>query len=317
MRTAISVLAALGAAFLFGASSVLQQAAAEREAGAPMLRLALLRRLAHRRTWLVAVGLAAVSFGVQAVALAFGPLVLVQPVAATDLLFALPLLARRHRVRLGPVDWLGGALVVAGVGGFLAVSPPTEGRASPAVGDWVPVLVAVAAVVVVAARAALRARPAFRTGLLAGAAAAVFALVDALTKSVVGLLGAEGPAVLLHWEPYALGAAGLTGLLLGQSAFRSGSLLISLPIIDSLEPVGAVLIGTTVFAERLASSPFLLAGQALAGAVAVVGIVLLDRSPLLARLESSSPPPPPPSPPPPAPSQDEAAAPGQAGPPAG
>lgn len=284
MRTAISVLTAVAAAFLFGISSVLQQAEAAGVGDAPMLRLGLLRRLAHRRRWLGAVALGGVSFGVQAVALAFGPIVLVQPIAATDLLFALPFLARRHQRRLGATGWVGAGLVVAGIGAFLALAPPSAGQASPSLARWVPVLAAVAGLVGVVAPAALRARPALRTGILAGVAAAEFALVDALTKSVVEQLSRDGAATFAHWEPYALAVAALSGLLIAQSAFRSGSLLVSLPIIDTVEPIGAVLIGTTVFDERIASSTLVLAVQVLAGVIAACGIVVLDRSPLVGAL---------------------------------
>lgn len=284
MTTAIAVLAAAAAACLFGISSVLQQAEASGMRDTPVLRLDLLRRLARRRRWLGAMGLAGISFGAQAVALAFGPIALVQPIAATDLLFALPFLAHRHRRHLGAAGWLGAGLVVAGIAAFLALSPPSAGQPSPSVGRWLPVLAIVTVLVVVVAPAAARARPTLRTGTLAGIAAAEFALVDALTKSVVEELARYGFATFARWEPYALAAGALSGLLMTQSAFRSGSLLISLPIIDTVEPIGAVLIGTTVFGEHIATSPVLLGLQVLAGAAAVCGIVVLDRSPLVGAL---------------------------------
>jgi len=119
-----------------------------------------------------------------------------------------------------------------------------------------------------------------RTALLAAAAAATFAVVDALTKSVVGLVGNHGASALLHWQPYVLCAVAIGDLFLGQSAFQSGAIL------DSVEPIGAVLIGATVFAERLAASPAVLAAQVLGGLVAVAGVVLLDRSPLMVSLRN-------------------------------
>ena len=287
MKTAASVLFALAAAAMFGASSVLQHAAASEETDAPMLRLGLLRRLVRRRRWIAGFALSGFSFCVQGVALLFGPLALVQPVAAADLLFAMPLMARRERLRLSSIDWLGGGLVVGGIAAFLALSPPTAGQAVPPLSDWLPALVAVAAVAGTAGPLALRSSPRVRTALLATGAAALFSLLDALTKSVVDLLGANGTDAFLHWEPYALAVVGLTGMLYAQSAFRSGSLLVSLPIIDSLEPVGAVVIGLTIFGERLASSLLLFALQVAAGALAVAGIFVLDRSPLMASLQET------------------------------
>ena len=286
MDTAVSVLFALLAAAMFGVSSVLQHAAAKGLRGAQPLRLDLLWQLVRRPRWVAAFVLSALSFGAQAVALAFGPLVLVQPVAATDLLFAIPLIAYRRRQWLRPADWLGGLLVAGGVMSFLALAPSSSGRVAPGAADWLPVFLAVGAAVLVAAPAALRARPAVRTALLAGAAAAVFAVVDALTKSVVGLAANSGTSALLHWEPYVLCVVAIVGLFLGQSAFQSGVVLVSLPIIDSVEPIGAVLIGATVFAEQIAASPGVLVGRLLGGAVAVAGIVVLDRSPLMVSLRN-------------------------------
>lgn len=288
MRTALSVLFALAAAAMFGVASVLQHSVANGTPAAQSPGLRLLWRLLHRPRWVAAFGLSALSFGVQAIALSFGPLMLVQPVAATDLLFAIPLIAYRRRQKLRLGDWFGGSLVAAGVATFLVLAPPSTGRAVPGTIDWIPVFLAVGAFVVIAALATLRAKPTLRTGLLAAMAASLFAVVDSLTKSVVGLVAANGTSILLHWEPYVLCGVAICGLFFGQSAFQSGPILISLPIIDSIEPIGAVLIGATVFAERIASSPILLAFQILGGAVAVAGIIVVDRSPLMATLRTPS-----------------------------
>lgn len=288
MTTALSVCFALGAAALFGLSSVLQQAAARQEHELPLVGLRVLRRLAHRPRWLFAVSLGGVSFGVQAAALAFGPLALVQPLAATDILFALPLVARRQRQSLRPRDWAAAALVVGGIAGFLSTSPPSAGSVEPALARWALVLVTAGTLVAVMVAVALGLRGRPRTALLAGAGGVVFATVDALTKAFVGLLGTRGAGALLGWEPYALLVAGVTGMVLAQGAYRAGSLLTSLPIIDTVEPVGAVVIAAAAFGEHLGGSAALWSAQLCAGAVAVVGIALLDRSPLLSPVDEVS-----------------------------
>jgi drug/metabolite transporter (DMT)-like permease len=68
------------------------------------------------------------------------------------------------------------------------------------------------------------------------------------------------------------------GALFGQSAYGSGALSLSLPVIDTVEPVAAVTIGATVFGERLASSVPLQVIQLVGGALAVAGIAVLSRS---------------------------------------
>src|SRR5262249_836770 len=94
----------------------------------------LLARLAGRPLWLAGIVLGAVAYGLQALALAFGPLSLVAPIVATDLLFALPVAARYSRpLRAG--DWLGCVLAARGDAPLPAAPPPAPGPAgSPAGG---------------------------------------------------------------------------------------------------------------------------------------------------------------------------------------
>lgn len=281
VNVALSALFALGAAALFGTSTVLQQIASRREEDLPLVGVKVLGRLFHRPRWLAAFLLSGMSFGVQALALSFGPLVLVLPISATDLLFALPVLAYKRHLHLRGEDWAAAGLVATGIATFLVLSPRHAGRAEPDMIAWAVVGASVGGALLLVLPLALRRSAIARTALLAGAAGLVFALVDALSKAFVGSIGAHGAAALLRWEPYALLVAGVTGIVLGQGAYRSGSLLVSLPIIDSVEPVGGVLIGATAFGEQVARSPGTLAFQLVAGLIAVVGIVILDRSPLI------------------------------------
>ena len=277
MATAIAVVAALSAGFCFAVGSVVQQGVA-RQSGEQALRFALLWHLVRQPRWVAGVALEAFSFALQGLALAFGPLALVQPIAATDVLFALPLIARRSGRRLTRQDIAGALTVTAGIVVFLAVSPPTSGVSAPAISAWFPVFLAVGILATLAGVIALRVRGKLRVIWLAAAAGALYGLLDALTKSTVDLLSSIGLATLGQWEPYALMAAGVLGALFGQSAFGAGALSLSLPVIDTLEPAAAVVIGAGVFGEQLASSPLQLGFQLAGGAAAVIGIAVLSRS---------------------------------------
>jgi hypothetical protein len=293
MDTLIAVVAALGAACAFGVSSVLMFLAASRAPRQDVLRLRLIARLSRNPIWTAGMALQAASYGIQGIALAFGPLVLVQPLAATDLLFALPLLALVHRHAMRRRQLLAALLVAVGVATFLAVSPPSHGIAAPPVRAWLIPAVPVAALVIVAAGAALRTKGFTRTTLLAVASGAAFALLDALSKSFVGLIRRDGFApTLLRWEPYVLLVVGVVGLVLSQSAFQSGPLSVSLPVIDTLEPTGAVTIGALVFDEHMSAAPAILAVQLCGAAAALLGILILDRSPLAGQEPSDKPGPP-------------------------
>lgn len=275
--TAIAVVAALCAACMFALGSLVQHGAAQ-ESGERILRLRLLLSLLRQPRWIGGVALALGSFVIQGVALAFGPLTLVQPLAATDVLFALPFIARRNRRGLTRRDAAGALMVTGGIMLFLVVSPPTVGRSVPRLAAWMPALLAIGAIASVSAVAALRVRGRPRVVWLAAAAGCCYGLLDALTKSTVDILPARGAGVLITWEPYLLIGAAILGALFGQSAFESGALSLSLPVIDVLEPVTAVVIGTTVFGERLASSPAQLGLQMFGGAVAAAGIAVLSSS---------------------------------------
>lgn len=290
MATTIAVAGALSAAFCFAVGSLVQQGVA-RESGADVLRFRLLLRLVRQPRWLGGVALSVFSFAIQGVALAFGPLTLVQPLAATDVLFALPLIARRHRRRITRPEAAGALTVTAGIVVFLAVSPPAGGVGAPPVRAWVPVFLVLGVLLVVAGSVALRVRGRMRVVWLAAAAGALYGLLDALTKSTVDLMAARGTAVFWHWEPYALLVTSVLGALFGQSAFGAGALSLSLPVIDTVEPIGAVVIGVTVFGEKLASSPLNFAFQVAGGAAAVAGIALLSRSKIVEAESSSLPPP--------------------------
>jgi hypothetical protein len=94
---AIAVVVALCAAFCFALGSLIQQGAA-RQAHAQALRFGLLVALVRQRRWLGGMAVTVLAFGMEAAALAFGPLALVQPLVATEVLFALPMIAHRNRL---------------------------------------------------------------------------------------------------------------------------------------------------------------------------------------------------------------------------
>ena len=275
--TAIAVLAALGAAGSFGVGAALQHRQAQLAPKSGDLSVRLLARLAGRPLWLAGIVLAAVAYGLQALALAFGPLSLVAPIVATDLLFALPV-AARHSRPLHAGDWLGCALAAGGIAAFLAAAPPSSGRSDAPAWDWLLAFTSVAVVCVLALSAGrLAGRPA-RAALTAIAAGAVFGLTAAVTLSLTRLVRAVGPgAALGHWQPWALLALGLAGLLLSANAFQAGALAASLPVMDTVEPVCGVLLGTLLFGERLATSPAGIAVQLTGAVSAIAGITVLGR----------------------------------------
>lgn len=285
----VAVIAALAAGCMFAFGSVLQQSAARETPAEESLSWRLLVDLAHRRRWLVGIGSDAVSFGLQALALAFGPLALVQPLAVTGLLFAVPLAVRRRGRRLHTREWLGTAAVALGLAAFLAAASPSEGLPQASPWRWTLVLVGVAALMAFGVGLGKVAGGVVRPSLYGLAAASAFGLLAALTKASTHLLSEGAATFFTSWQPYTMAVVAVIGAIVQQSAFQAGPLPASLPVMDAVEPTVAVCIGVFAFNEHLDTSVLALA-LATAGVVMLLaGIVVLDRSPLIAELQGGGP----------------------------
>jgi hypothetical protein len=126
-----------------------------------------------------------------------------------------------------------------------------------------------------------------RATLYGVAAGTAFGLLAALTKASTHLLGEGAATFFTAWQPYGMAVIAIAGAIVQQSAFQAGPLPASLPVMDAVEPTIAVCIGVFAFNEHVGSSPLALAVEA-AGVIALLtGIVVLDRSPLIAEMQSS------------------------------
>ena len=96
----------------------------------------LIFRLARRPVWLL--GMASLIFGfvLQISALRFGPLALVQPILALELLFVFGYMAVIGRVRVRRRDWVAAVAMSAGIGLFLGLAAPSGGRLHAPGSSW-------------------------------------------------------------------------------------------------------------------------------------------------------------------------------------
>jgi hypothetical protein len=122
-------------------------------------------------------------------------------------------------------------------------------------------------------------------GLSAGAA---FGLLAALTKTSTHLLSHGAATFFTAWQPYAMAVVAIGGAIVQQSAFQAGPLPASVPIMDAVEPTVAVLIGVFAFAENVATSLPALTFEGLGVAAMLLGIVSLDRSPVVLELQAAN-----------------------------
>lgn len=281
-----SALLALAAAAAFAASAVLQQRAARAEPSNTSLKFRLLIDLFQRPIWLAGVVCMIAAYVVMAIALYLGNVAFVEPLIAMELVFALPFAIESEHRQPEWSEWAAAAAVVAGVTLFLATARPSGGTPNPANGTWVLLGLPCAGVIVASLIAAAGPFRRYRASLLAVAAAICFALLALLTKTFTYLVSQGVSVALLSWQTYALIGIGLVGFLFSQSAYQAGSLESSLPIIDTVEPTVAVLLGVLGFNEHVRLDAVALFTQALGGFLAVGGVFVLGRSALLVRAYS-------------------------------
>ena len=281
-RIAAAVSLALVAALLFAAGSALQHrsstSGAQIKGASPAAVIDFARAVLHNPGWVLALGVEGVGVGFHAAALHEGPLVLVQPLLVTTLVFALPLRRRLDRGTVAAPEVVWALVLVAGQTMFLVSATPAWGSPKPA--DAGPAVGLAAAGLIVVAGAALFARQ--RTGtaraLLLGVAAGIaFAGTAALIKTAGDLLTSHGfGALLTRWPLWAVLAAGSTGVVLNQLAFQAGPLSASLPAIQTINPVLSVVLGVVVYDEQLRHDPLALAAEVVGLGAALLASAVLS-----------------------------------------
>lgn len=286
-RVVVTIGLSLGAALFLAMGFVVQQHAAAEEPPSERLSFRLLVKLVQRPLWLAGVGSQVVGQVLGAAALGSGPLGLVEPVMAANLLFALPLSSIWSRRRLGVREWAGAAALLAGLALFIGVGDPHGGSTAhlpwP---NWVlsggTVVLLVGLVVAVGRR-----RPAVQQAtILAVGAGMLYGLQDALTQRTMAVLGHGVLAMVVSWPAFTLVAVAVVGMLLAQSAFEAAPLSASLPAITAVEPITGIAFGIGVYREYLNLSPGALALELLGLVAAVVGVYLVAASPVVSGMKA-------------------------------
>lgn len=280
------MLVALASAGAFAVAAVWQQSAAAAQPTDRAMSVRILWDLVRKPVWVAGTAASAVGFILQGVALAFGSLSLVQPLIVLSLAFAMPLAAWQQQRRLGRREWIATLAICAGLAAFLTPANPSDHWGNPSFAVWSLVFVAAGGLVLVCYLLARQAGPTARATLLALGAGVSFGLLDAIEKSITHSLAHVGLwGTMATWQPYVLTLVVVIGETLAQSAYQAGPLAAALPILDTLEPSVAVVIGVTAFGETLNYSVGNLAIEAAGIAAVIAGIVALDRSPVIIAMQ--------------------------------
>jgi len=308
-HTALAIALSLAASLCTATSSVCQRlgavslhqvagqerAPAKRDASSGGFDPLLVIRLAQRPVWLLGFAGMLAGFACQVTALHFGPLALVQPILAVELLFVFGYLAVRNapavlhsgvpwrRRAVAWRDWLAAATMSAGVAVFLAAASPSGGRSdAPASAWWTAGISTVLLVSVVIATSRVNtASPAWRAACLGIATGISWGFVAAIIKQLSARV-TGGPAVIFTtWPAYALMATGAAAMLLTAHAMSAGPLAAAQPGFTIFDPVTATTLGVLLYSEQVRNTPLALTAEVLGLLALAIGARTLTRSTLL------------------------------------
>ncbi|MGR6969436.1 DMT family transporter [Streptomyces cynarae] len=275
---------AVSAAFCLGTGFVLQQNAAQQAPLSDFLSPRLLLDLMRVPRWLGGIGLMVAGMILSAVALSQGEISLVEPLVATNLLFALALSRWQTKQPLGRQGWAGLVLLAGGVTAFIVAGRPRAGDAvTDPVRHWV-IIGAMVGAALVLTTCAKKSRMIIGPLLLALAAGLLYGVQDALTRVSGQRLTTGGwTEFVTGWQPYVVLVLGVTGLVLVQSAFETAPLRMSLPALTAAQPLAGIACGVGFLGDRLRTDTGALAWEAAGLAAIVLGIVLLGLHPAMPR----------------------------------
>ncbi|GAA3444920.1 DMT family transporter [Planomonospora venezuelensis] len=264
MTVLAAVLALLGSLF-FALGAALQQFEAAGTAGPG------LRRLLRRPRWLLG-GLAiGAGTALHVVALAYGPLTVVQPMGVASLLFALPCAAALHRRRVRPGELGAAAVIAVGLVGLVLVVPEHSGTPYLGTGEAVALLAGATAAALVLWVLARRAAPTGRAVLLATAAGVLYGATATLARVL-----ADGNREL--WFLAAAPVPALIALALLQRAYAVGHFGVAFAALQVADPLTAVAFGALLLGEPLPTGAASTLTALAAAALTVAGTVALART---------------------------------------
>jgi len=263
----LSAVVALGGALLFALGAALQQFEAAREVR-PRLR-----NLARRPRWLLSSAVIFLGGGLHILALGLGPLIVVQPMGVSSLLFALPIAAALRGRKVRGDELLGAAAVAAGL--LLLIwwvpRPSTTIQLTPTVVAIVLATPAVAALLIVAATRVIRS-PAFRAAGLATIAGILLGATATLVRAVIA-------SDLPWWYPLGAPLLALPALFILQRAYAAGHFGVSFASLLISDPITAVAFGALLLGEPIPAGPVAIA----AAVLAACGVIVLARTSPLER----------------------------------
>lgn len=273
-----AVLLGLASAVLFAIGSAVEQTTTQQEKQTRTFDPRLMLRLVRRPRWLLGWVPDLGGTVLQALALRIGALALVEPLLLAGVFLAVPLSSALQRQRPHPRDLVVVALGAVGLTAFLVAANPRAGVNRAPTEDWLPVIAGLAVAFALCLVLAWRIPGATRGVLLGVGTGLLYGFSASLLKTITVQITDGFGVLFTNWQVYALALTGLAGLILNQNAFQSGRIAAPLTTIALVDPIVGIVIGVTVYQERLALAGWRLPVVVLSGVLIGYVMWLVRRS---------------------------------------
>lgn len=272
MSLAVALPCALVAAVAYGAGTAVQQAAASDSA--PVADAKGLTTLVRNPRWLLGITADTVGTILHVMAIATGPVILVQPLLVLQLPISLPIATMLGAPRPGWRHYAACGWIIAGLAVFFAiVGNPGDASVMSVQVSLVSSLI-VGTLGVAALAAVSRSKwSAVKAATWGGVAGAWFGFVAVLLDSVTTIWNNQGLDALIDDQflvPLAaLAILGAASVIVTQRSYQLGDLAASFPANTAVDPLVSVVFGVILLEESIPMSPVL--AVAYVGCLAAIG----------------------------------------------
>ena len=244
---------ALAAAICFALAAALQQRGqfALAQAGEAVTGPAGLVRLLIVPIWLLGTLVLLAGYATQGAALDRGPLVVIQPLLVTTIVWALPLgywLSGQHVNRR---QVMGAAVVVVGLALFVLVGSPDAGSSDAETSELVTATLVICVLAGLILLSLRRMSLSARAGALGLCAGLFFGLSATFAKPVIEDLHVGIGEAASDWRTWALLCFGFVAFVIQQMSLATGQLAPAMATVSVANPVVSVVLGILLFEERL------------------------------------------------------------------
>ena len=241
------------------------------------LSLRQIADLLRRPRWLTGTSFLVLAILFQLSALALAPLIVVQPIGAIALIMTSLLNAKIYRLRLNLSTFLAIALTTLGVGGFVAVAASSAVAVEMSNEKLLQVVGILFLLLLMFG--ALFWRSMGRVGALQYifGAGVLYGFVASLAKVVIQRILQQDYDFLTLLALISLVGATVLGGWFVQNAYASGPPDLVIAGLTVIDPAVAVMIGIAILGEAEAASLGQMFGYAVAGIVAISGVLALNK----------------------------------------